>query len=143
MPGVAKRSPYRGKNWVASATATYNWTYKDDHRFNFLAGVEFQEKKFENRVYVEKFSDKPFYKNRSLYKHALDSLKDLGVPLTTASGAPETFASVFGRVNYIYKERYALQASVRRDGSSKFGPNKNMVYSPLYLLAGPLVRKIS
>ena len=123
VPGIAKRSPYRGKNWVASATANYNWTYKDDHRFNFLAGVEFQEKKFENRIYVEKYTDKPFYKNRSLYNHALDSLKGLGVALTTPSGNPETFASVFGRVNYVYKERYALQASVRRDGSSKFGPN--------------------
>lgn len=130
VPGIAKRSPYRGKNWVATATATYNWTYKDDHRFNFLAGAEFQEKKFENRIYVEKYTDQPFYKNRSLYKHALDSLKDLGVALTTPSGNPETFASVFGRINYIYKERYALQVSARRDGSSKFGPNNKYGFFP-------------
>lgn len=123
-PGIAKRSPYRGKNWVASGTATYNWTYKDDHRFTFLAGIEFQEKSFVNRVYVEKNSDKPFYKNRSLYKHALDSIKKTSTPLNSPAFNAETFASVFGRINYVYKERYALQASVRRDGSSKFGPNK-------------------
>lgn len=123
-PGIAKRSPYRGRNWVASATATYNWTLNDDNRFTFLVGTEFQEKSFVNRVYVEKNSDKPFYKNKSLYDHALDSIKQTGTPLTGPDYNAETFASVFGRVNYIYKERYALQASVRRDGSSKFGPNK-------------------
>jgi TonB-linked SusC/RagA family outer membrane protein len=124
IPGIAKRSPYRGQNWVASGIATYNWTYKDDHRFSFLAGVEFQEKKFQNRLYVEKNSDKPFYKNKSLYEHARDSLLDAKLPAVASYGNPETFASVFGRINYVYKERYALQASIRRDGSSKFGPNE-------------------
>lgn len=124
VPGIAKRSPYRGKNWVVSGTANYNWTYKDDHRFTFLAGVEFQEKKFNNRVYVEKFTDKPFYKNKSLYNDALDSLKKLNIPLDQPAYNQETFASLFGRINYVYKERYALQFSIRRDGSSKFGENK-------------------
>ena len=32
-------------------------------------------------------------------------------------------ASYFGRVSYNYDERYMLQATVRRDGSSRFGPN--------------------
>lgn len=31
--------------------------------------------------------------------------------------------SFFGRVNYTYKDRYLLTATVRRDGSSKFGPD--------------------
>ncbi|MDF2186911.1 TonB-dependent receptor [Paraflavitalea sp. CAU 1676] len=123
-PGIAKRSPYRGKNWVASGTANYNWSPNDDNRFTFLAGIEFQEKSFINRVYVEKNSDKPFYKNKSLYEHALDSIKNTTTPINGPAYNAETFASVFGRVNYVYKERYALQASVRRDGSSKFGPNK-------------------
>ena len=33
------------------------------------------------------------------------------------------YASIFGNVNYIYKERYILNGNFRRDGSSKFGPN--------------------
>jgi TonB-linked SusC/RagA family outer membrane protein len=32
-------------------------------------------------------------------------------------------ASAFARLNFGYKDRYLLSASVRRDGSSKFGPN--------------------
>ena len=34
----------------------------------------------------------------------------------------ETFASVFSRLNYDYKDKYLFMASVRRDGSSKFAP---------------------
>lgn len=31
--------------------------------------------------------------------------------------------SYFGRINYSFKDRYLLQVTVRRDGSSKFGPD--------------------
>lgn len=33
-------------------------------------------------------------------------------------------ASLFGRLSYNYDERYMFQATVRRDGSSRFGTNK-------------------
>ena len=32
-------------------------------------------------------------------------------------------ASVFGRANYTYADKYLVTATVRRDGSSKFGDN--------------------
>lgn len=38
--------------------------------------------------------------------------------------------SDFGRVNYNYKNKYLLQGSVRRDGSSVFGLNKQWGYFP-------------
>src|SRR6185503_14123186 len=31
--------------------------------------------------------------------------------------------SFFGRVNYNYEDRYLIGASIRRDGSSRFGPS--------------------
>jgi TonB-linked SusC/RagA family outer membrane protein len=34
----------------------------------------------------------------------------------------ETFVSVFGRLNYDFKDKYLFMASIRRDGSSKFAP---------------------
>ncbi|MGN6420828.1 MAG: SusC/RagA family TonB-linked outer membrane protein [Pseudobacter sp.] len=34
-----------------------------------------------------------------------------------------TLQSYFGRLNYSYKDKYLVQGSVRRDGSSRFGPN--------------------
>lgn len=34
-----------------------------------------------------------------------------------------TRASIVGRINYSYNDRYLIQATIRRDGSSKFGPD--------------------
>ena len=47
--------------------------------------------------------------------------------LVGAWGGPyveHRLSSLFGRVSYNYDERYMLQATVRRDGSSRFGSNK-------------------
>jgi TonB-linked SusC/RagA family outer membrane protein len=38
--------------------------------------------------------------------------------------------SYFARVNYAFDNRYALSATIRRDGSSAFGPNKRIGYFP-------------
>lgn len=38
--------------------------------------------------------------------------------------SPYTMASYFGRLSYNFDEKYMLQATIRRDGSSNFGSNK-------------------
>lgn len=44
---------------------------------------------------------------------------------TITSGSSEfKYASVFGRLNYNIKNKYIANVSFRRDGSSRFGPNK-------------------
>lgn len=45
------------------------------------------------------------------------------------------FISDFARVNYDFNEKYLLQASLRRDGSSVFGANKEWGYFPSVSLA--------
>jgi TonB-linked SusC/RagA family outer membrane protein len=47
-------------------------------------------------------------------------------PKITGGTDAETWAlvSYLGRLNYSYKNRYLLTATIRRDGSSKFGSNK-------------------
>ena len=42
--------------------------------------------------------------------------------VTTASSLYK-YASLFGRVNYNWRNRYIINGTFRRDGSSKFGPN--------------------
>jgi len=42
---------------------------------------------------------------------------------STHNGEINTMASILGRVNYVYDNRYLFTASFRRDGSSKFGPS--------------------
>ena len=54
------------------------------------------------------------------------------------NGAPnmsERFASYFGRINYAYKDRYLLTATIRRDGSSKFGADNHWGTFPSASLA--------
>ena len=43
--------------------------------------------------------------------------------------------SIFGRVNYIYKDRYLATFTARRDGSTKFGPNNKYGFFPSGALA--------
>ena len=46
-----------------------------------------------------------------------------------------TLLSYFGRLNYSYKDRYLLTATMRRDGSSRFGPDNKWGYFPSGALA--------
>ncbi len=50
-----------------------------------------------------------------------------------SGGAPSVknkLASLFGRVSYNFAERYMIQATVRRDGSSRFGSNNHWATFP-------------
>ena len=54
-----------------------------------------------------------------------------------SAGAPSevaTLASLFARASYNYDERYMLQVTVRRDGSSRFGPNNHYAVFPSFSL---------
>lgn len=42
---------------------------------------------------------------------------------STSSKIDARLASAYGRVNYTFKDRYLITATLRRDGSSRFGPN--------------------
>ena len=44
------------------------------------------------------------------------------------------FISFFGRMNYLYKQRYIAQATLRTDGSSRFGKNNKYGYFPTFAL---------
>ena len=46
------------------------------------------------------------------------------VSISEDSGTEYKYAAVFGRINYQYKSRYILNLTGRRDGSSRFGPDK-------------------
>lgn len=43
--------------------------------------------------------------------------------------------SYFGRLNYVYNDRYILQATMRADGSSNFGPENRWGYFPSFSAA--------
>lgn len=55
-------------------------------------------------------------------------IDDLGAAPTLKASDPVTwvykYAAVFGRLNYNWREKYIFNATVRRDGSSRFGSGK-------------------
>ena len=61
-----------------------------------------------------------------------------------AAGAPSvdaTLASIFARASYNYDERYMLQVTVRRDGSSRFGLNNHYAVFPSFSLGWNLTNE--
>jgi Outer membrane receptor proteins, mostly Fe transport len=61
----------------------------------------------------------------STLSNAMDDLNTITagtVGFRTYVEEPYKFASAFGRINYKFKNRYLLEGVVRRDGSSRFGP---------------------
>jgi TonB-dependent starch-binding outer membrane protein SusC len=63
----------------------------------------------------------------------LDAFSD-GTYSGSGTKAEYSLVSQFGRVNYAFDDKYLAQASVRRDGSSKFGKNNKYGIFPSFAL---------
>jgi TonB-dependent starch-binding outer membrane protein SusC len=55
-------------------------------------------------------------------------------PLVSGGYTVNTMISYLGRINYSFRDKYLLTASVRRDGSSKFGPGNHWGTFPSFSL---------
>ncbi|SDG15547.1 SusC/RagA family TonB-linked outer membrane protein [Epilithonimonas hungarica] len=96
-------------------TVTYNNTFGDKHKLNALIGQELVYSQSEsNNLSLIKFPFPNF---------GLDDISTATVSGKSTDRSSNSLMSYFGRVNYNYDDRYLLTATIRRDGSSKFGPN--------------------
>ncbi len=102
--------------WLIENTLTYKFSVRENHHINLLVGATQQEAN-----------------NESLSGQRLNSVsKD--PTLVSLNSSPSvthradggfgswSLASFLGRIDYNYKGKYLLTATVRRDGSSKFAP---------------------
>lgn len=97
------------------------------HRFNLLAGVEFtrQDEDFNTqRIRGVDITSYPDYIIRAdaefqTIENKIDYRKQ----------------SQFGSVKYIYDDKYIISGSIRRDGSSRFGPNNKFGIFPATSIA--------
>lgn len=110
--------------WMWNAVATYNLE-KGRHRADFMAGVELNR---ENDIWF------------SGYKEDFSILDpdymwpDAGVGTAQAYGSGEGYSlvSFFAKVNYTFADRYLFSATVRHDGSSRFGRNNRFATFPSF-----------
>ncbi|MEI6946742.1 TonB-dependent receptor [Paraflavisolibacter sp. H34] len=114
LPAQATSRSLSSRNWQSEFTANYNKTF-GDHTLGAIAGYSAQKQRYD-----------------SLTVNAGDFPNDLVRTINAAgtitkpsagNGAGEwSLLSVLGRVSYGFKNRYFLNATLRRDGSSRFGP---------------------
>lgn len=134
IPGIAKANPFWGTNWQVNATAQYNYEPDNNNRFSFLVGSEAQSSilnAYNAEIYAN--TDRPFYNQRGLYKDSIAWFKTQPASrsnFATIENDNWTFNSLFGRVNYVLKNKYAFQLQARYDGSSKFGQNNKHGFFP-------------
>jgi TonB-linked SusC/RagA family outer membrane protein len=101
-------------NWVTSHTLSYNRTLGQNHQFGALLGTEFQKNDFQrDTTAANKFPN-----------DVVRTINYGTVVFGQSFREQWDLASYFARVNYSFRDRYLLTATVRRDGSSRFGANQ-------------------
>jgi TonB-linked SusC/RagA family outer membrane protein len=95
--------------WLWENTISYSKTF-GDHAIDFVGGVSQQENTFRQVG----------GNGNNLISDAIRDLSQVQNLVVFGNQQTFTLASQFGRLNYKFKDKYLLTATVRRDGSSKF-----------------------
>lgn len=127
--GAAYRNYYQTKQNNLETFLTWNKKF-DDHSLNAVLGFNWLNTIAGDGIQSSSTnfpSDFISYNNLSLGNpYAVPSYR-----IALAGGASEKrLISDFARLNYSYKDKYLLQGSIRRDGSSVFGENYQWGYFP-------------
>ncbi len=129
--GSAQRSSFQNTTKTLETFLTWDKKFAD-HSINAVVGYSWQD-----NTYGEGFqtsstnfpTDNIGYNNLALGNpYAISSYRiNTGADLTFGE---TRMISDFARLKYNYKDKYILQGSIRRDGSSVFGENNNWGYFP-------------
>lgn len=122
--GRADIAQYDQNDYLLELTGTYNKSFNDDHSLTALLGYSWQ--KFNKEGLNAGNSD--FLSDALLY-NAL-SFGAYAKPWVGSTATNDEMASVFGRINYIFKRRYLLTATLRADGCSYFAKGHQWGYFP-------------
>ena len=114
------QSASEGRKYQQDHVLSYDKEFNGKHRINALAGF--------TSVFLSGTNLNGFRRDTTLNVPNNPNLYYLGVinannPGTNGgSGFEESNVGVFGRVSYAYANKYLLNATIRRDASSKFAP---------------------
>lgn len=121
--GQADIAQYDKSDYLMELTANYTKRF-GDHNLNALVGYSFQ-----------RFTDESLSAGNSQFLIDGFLFNNLGAgaypkPSVGSSASKDEMASFFGRVNYSFKDRYLLTATLRADGASNFAKNNRWGYFP-------------
>lgn len=112
---------YRKQTFVNENTLTYDKTIHSVHHISVLAGTSYNTDNLDD---VRLESDGGFVNGVVTTLNAAAGVKGY----TTET--KDVLLSYFGRIQYGYNSKYLLSASLRRDGSSRFGKNTKWGWFP-------------
>src|SRR5687767_12794471 len=103
----------QGLSWLFNHTLNYNYSFNNVHKIDALIGMERYKSNYQSSR-----ADGSTFAN-----DIVQTLNAAGLPTAVTSFKTENATtSYFARVGYTYDNRYLLNASIRRDGASVFGP---------------------
>ncbi|SHJ19407.1 TonB-linked outer membrane protein, SusC/RagA family [Arenibacter nanhaiticus] len=111
-------------------TLTYRNSF-GKHNLNVLVGSSLNSRKI-TRTFIRSIQIPKYAESQGINamdEGTLSSTDDL------IGSSEERIQSLLGRLTYAYDNKYLLTASIRRDGSSKFGPGHNIGYFPSLALS--------
>lgn len=113
----------RRRNILVENLLTFDRTF-GEHKISALAGYTYQDSRFRHiQAYGEGLPQ---------------GLEEIDATTTNRSNEGNSWRSVLtsilGRVFYSYQNKYLFTATIRRDGSSKFGKNNRYGYFPSFSL---------
>ncbi|MCA6380970.1 MAG: TonB-dependent receptor [Cytophagales bacterium] len=100
-------------NWVNENTLSYQKKIGNDHAIDALIG--FTSQKFRSDATTASGTNFPDDKIQTV-----NAARNV---LVSSDIQEWSLLSQLARLNYTYKDKYLFSASIRRDGSSRFGPN--------------------
>ncbi|TCV20437.1 iron complex outermembrane receptor protein [Sphingobacterium alimentarium] len=137
--GFADRTALKHIDKILESYLNYNFT-RDLHSFDAMAGYSYQRTKNDDGLRgtaVGFMSDDLLDNNLNL-----GALPDGYNPYSDFPHIKESLLiSAYGRIGYNYDEKYLFSASIRRDGSSKFGVNNRWATFPSISAAWRLTRE--
>lgn len=111
----------------------YDYTSKNqDHNFSVMAGYNQENNSYEY-----------LYGTRKTFMFDLPDLNAGGTDVQTSAGYNQQWAlmSLFGRINYNYKERYLVEANIRYDGTSRISSENRWGIFPSFSLGWRLTEE--
>lgn len=112
--GFAEYSNNNFKSWIVEPQAEYQNEWGKS-KLEVLIGTSFQEEKTNGSIaYASNFSSDAL----------LNSPSAAGSILVHNNNSLYHYQAVFGRINFNWGDRYLLNLTGRRDGSSRFGPDR-------------------
>lgn len=107
----------RSHKWMAQALLTYDHTWNDLHHLNAVAGWSLEATK-DGASYTMSATEFP---NNAIQGWTINDVT--ATAFTATYTTEDRMVSYFARAEYGYDNRYVINASVRRDGCSRFGKN--------------------